>query len=369
MVRWKACDAMNSCIYSGFRWLLTSGVQDESGGVARDYLVDEHSYGSLATAATGFYISAMLKANESSEPEPIEHAKRAGRFLVERAFDSNLELFLVEVGPEGSEPRLEARFLDCCIAARALLHLWQATGEHVFLDHAERCGVALRTRMSRVDGSFFPLLDLQNDQPSAGTGSWAVKAEVYQLKSALAFLELSDATGNREFNTSTEKMLSWCLKTYEGFVRPDDDPEKVVDQLHAYCYFLEGLLPIASEDMKASNALQRGVLEVENRMREIAGGYQRCDVVAQLLRLRLYADRIGIMELDAGEAEKEALLIEQFQHQSTDPKVDGGFAFARRNGQAMPQVNPATTAVALQALAMWEQAEDGAFREPWQTLI
>jgi hypothetical protein len=25
--------------------------------------------------------------------------------------------------------------------------------------------------------------------------------------------------------------------------------------------------------------------------------------------------------------------------------------------------------VALQALAMWEQAEDGAFREPWQTLI
>jgi hypothetical protein len=35
----------------------------------------------------------------------------------------------------------------------------------------------------------------------------------------------------------------------------------------------------------------------------------------------------------------------------------------------MPHVNPATTAVAIQALAMWEQAEDGAFREPWQALI
>jgi hypothetical protein len=180
---------------------------------------------------------------------------------------------------------------------------------------------------------------------------------------------LSDATGNREFNTSTELMLSWCLKTHEGFVRGDDNPENVMGQLHAYCYFLEGLLPVASEDMKASNALHRGVLEVENRMREVASNYQRCDVLAQLLRLRLYADRIGIMELDSGEAEKEALLIEQFQHQSTDPKVDGGFAFARHNGQLTPHVNPATTAVAMQALAMWEQAEDGAFREPWQALI
>jgi len=360
---------MNSCIYSGLRWLLTSGIQDESGGVARYYLTDDRSYRSVSTVTTGYYISAMLKANETGEAEPLEHALKSGRFLVEQAFDSNLELFPVDIGVNGEQSTMEARFFDCTIAARALLHLWQATGDQVFLDHAERCGVALRTRMSRVDGSFFPLLDLRSGEPGSGTDSWSVKAEVYQLKSSLAFLELSDATGNREFNTSTELMLSWCLKTHDGFVRGDDDPEEVMEQLHAYCYFLEGLLPVAAEDMKASNALQRGVLDVENRMREVAASYQRCDVVAQLLRLRLYADRIGIMELDSGEAEKEALLIEQFQHQSTDPKVDGGFAFARRDGQLTPHVNPATTAVAVQALAMWEQAEDGAFREPWQALI
>lgn len=360
---------MNSCIYSGLRWLLTSGIQDESGGVARYYQTDDRSYRNISTVTTGYYISAMLKANENGETEPLDRALKSGRFLVERAFDPNIELFPVEIAADGESSTLEARFIDCCIAARALLHLYQATGEHVFLDRAERCGVALRTRMSRVDGSFFPLLDLRSGKPGAGTDSWSVEAEVYQLKSSLAFLELSDATGNREFNTSTELMLNWCLKTHEGFVRGDDAPEKVMDRLHAYSYFLEGLLPVASENMKASNALQRGILEVENRMREVAGNYQRCDVVAQLLRLRLYADRIGIMELDAGEAEKEALLIEQFQHQSTDPKVDGGFAFARHGSQFTPHVNPATTAVAVQALAMWEQAEDGAFREPWQALI
>lgn len=360
---------MNSCIYSGLRWLLTSGIQDESGGVARYYKTDERSYRNISTLTTGFYISALLKANENGETEPLDRALKSGRFLVDRAFDANLELFPVELNSDGERSVAEARFIDCCIAARALLHLWQATGDQVFLDRAERCGVALRTRMSRVDGSFFPLLDLTSGEPGSGTDSWSVEAEVYQLKSSLAFLELSDATGNREFNTSTEMMLNWCLKTHEGFVRGDDDPENVMGRLHAYCYFLEGLLPVAAENMKASNALQRGILEVENLMQEVAGTYQRCDVLAQILRLRLYADRIGIMELDAGQAEREAMLIEQFQHQSTDPKVDGGFAFARRNGQLAPHVNPATTAVAIQALAMWEQAEDGAFREPWQALI
>jgi hypothetical protein len=360
---------MNSCIYSGLRWLITSGIQSESGGVARYYLADDRRYRNTSTVNTGYFISALLKTNESGEKELLDHAVKAGRFLVEQAFDANLELFCSEVGDAGEPAAREARFFDCCIAARALLHLWQATSDPQFLDRAERCGVALRTRMSRVDGSFFPLLDLKSGEPSAGTDSWSVEAEVYQLKSSLAFLELSEATGNREFDTSMQLMLNWCLKTHEGFVRGDDNPENIMDRLHAYCYFLEGLLPVATEDMKASHALQHGVLDVENFMREVTASYQRCDVVAQLLRLRLYADRIGIMELDFAEAEKEALALEQFQHQSTDPKIDGGFAFARRRGELTPHVNPATTAVAIQALAMWEQAEDGAFREPWQALI
>ena len=359
---------MNSCIYSGLRWLLTSGIQDESGGVARFYLADDRRYQDLSTVNTAYYISALLKTNEAGEKEPQEYALKSGRFLLKHAFDAQTELFRAELDG-GNRSAIEARFLDCCIAVRALLHLWQATSDPVFLDHAERCGVALRTHLSRVDGSFFPLFDLQSGQPRAGTGSWSVEAEVYQLKSALAFLELSDATGNREFDTSMQLMLRWCLKTHEGFVGGDDDPENIMDRLHAYCYFLEGLQPVAAEQMAASHALQHGVLDVENLMQQVAARYQRCDVVAQLLRLRLYCDRIGIMELDFNQAEKESVALEQFQHQSTDPKTDGGFAFARRNGQLTPQLSPSATAVAIQALAMWEQAEDGAFREPWQALI
>ena len=55
---------MNSCIYSGLRWFITSGIQDESGGVARYYLADDRRYRNISTVNTGYYISALLKTNE-----------------------------------------------------------------------------------------------------------------------------------------------------------------------------------------------------------------------------------------------------------------------------------------------------------------
>jgi hypothetical protein len=35
----------------------------------------------------------------------------------------------------------------------------------------------------------------------------------------------------------------------------------------------------------------------------------------------------------------------------------------------LQHINPATTAVAVQALRMWEQAEEETFRQPWKVLI
>jgi hypothetical protein len=56
-------------------------------------------------------------------------------------------------------------------------------------------------------------------------------------------------------------------------------------------------------------------------------------------------------------------------HSPDDPKIDGGFAFARRRGELVRHLNPATTALAVQALQMWVQAEDGGFRQSWKVLI
>ena len=361
---------MNSCIHAGLRWLIRSGIQDESGGVARYYRADDREYKTISTATTGYFISALLRLQWSTGEPPPPAAIRAGYFLIEHAFDPASELFFFERG-DNADPRASlAYFFDCGLIVRSLLDLWKATSDRAYLECAEKCGLAMSTKMSVVDGSFFPLYDVSANHPHSGSGTWSVEPGVYQLKVGLAFLELAEATGLGQFKSAMESLLKWSLRRQESFLGgDDDDSHRVMDRAHAYCYFLEGLLPEVALDRDCNQALQFGILRVENLLTEIGAEFQRCDVIAQLLRLRIFADLFGVMELSRGRADQEANAIIEYQMQSSDPKVDGGFAFAKRNGEIVPHVNPATTIFAVQALKMWEQAEEGSFRQSWKTLI
>ena len=360
----------SSSIEAGLKWLTGSGIQNKSGGVAQYYCADVGKYREVAVGTTGSFISALLKLHWS-EGEPVPGvALRAGHFLTKHAFDRDSDLFALGPSTNPNSSSLHASFVECGIVIRGLLDLWRATGDRACLDHAERCGLALCGKMSIVDGSFFPLYDIAMNHPHSGSGAWSVEPGVYQLKVGLAFLELAEATGMGQFKASTEFMRTWALKRQESFLLDDtEEPQLMMDRAHAYCYFLEGLLPEAALDRDCRQALQFGLLRVENLVDEIGGQFQRCDVLAQVLRLRLYADIIGVMELNRGRADQEATRIAEFQIQSPDPRVDGGFAFARQRSELLQHINPATTAVAVQALQMWEQAEEETFRQPWKVLI
>ncbi len=80
---------------------------------------------------------------------------------------------------------------------------------------------------------------------------------------------------------------------------------------------------------------------------------------AQLLRVRLLAEALGVLPLDQAAASHEAQLAASFQIESGDPRLAGGFLFGRKQGKEMPFVNPVSTAFCLQALAIWE-TESGA---------
>ncbi len=360
---------MNSCIHAGLRWLIRSGIQDESGGVARYYRADVREYKSISTEITGYFISGLLRLHWPKGEPPPGPARRAGHFLIEHAFDPASGLVFFERG-DSADPRASlAYFFDCGIIIRGLLDLWKATSDRAYLDCAEKCGLAMSTKMSMVDGSFFPLYDVSVNHPHSGSGTWSLEPGVYQLKVGLAFLELAEATGLGQFKSCMESMLKWSLRRQESFLPGDNDALRVMDRAHAYCYFLEGLLPEAALDRDCNQALQFGILRVENLLEEIGKEFQRCDVIAQLLRLRIYADLFGVMELSRGRADQEANAIIEYQMQSIDPKIDGGFAFAKRDGEIVPHINPVTTIFAVQALKMWGQAEEGSFRQPWKTLI
>lgn len=360
---------MNSCIHAGLRWLSISGIQHESGGVSGFFNTDTRGYLPVSTPATAHYVDSQLWSRRFTRGVLPAPAVRAGQFLVEHVFDSARELFAA--APKGTEDESVglAYFVDCGVALRSLVHLSDATNDQGYLEYAERCGLAMHSRMNTVDGAFFPLYDLEADRAYEELGEWSGEMAVPQLKAGLAFLELYKATGRGEFEHDAEALRKWCLKRHESFLGGEVDDVKVVEQLHGYCDFLDGLLPGVALDTDSARVLQFGLLRVENLLDDIGDEYQRCDVMAQLLRLRMYADKLGVMELEYTRAEKEAATIAEFQVQSTDPRTDGGFVHARKRGQNLPQLDPTATALALQALEMWDQTEEGGLRDDWEVLV
>ena len=95
-------------------------------------------------------------------------------------------------------------------------------------------------------------------------------------------------------------MLEYSLCDSSTFLPGHPDRMRVMDRLHAFCYFLEGLLPRAREP-RCCAALRDGIVRVAALLRDIAPEFERSDVYAQLLRARIYADR-GLTHAPVGPA-------------------------------------------------------------------
>ena len=161
-------------------------------------------------------------------------------------------------------------------------------------------------------------------------------------------------------------MLFRSLSTHESFLPGDPDPNRVMDRLHPYCYFLEALLYVA-QDYK--DVLARGIDRVATLLREISSSFERSDVCAQLLRVRLVAHYLNAVPLNAAAAAEEAERVARYQAHSEDVRLDGGFWFGQKGGEILPYMNPVSTAFSLQALALWAQHREGSWRFDLAQLI
>ena len=105
--------------------------------------------------------------------------------------------------------------------------------------------------------------------------------------------------------------------------------------------------------------MTEGIERVGRYLREISPRFERSDVCAQLLRVRLIAHRQHGLPLDHEAAAEEARRAAAYQASSTDPRIDGGFWFGKKNNEMLPFVNPVSTVFCLQALALWhDHGED-----------
>jgi hypothetical protein len=333
-------------------WFLSSGIQDDHGGVARYYRSDIRQNLPVSSEITGYAASTLVYLYSLTRLEEyLDRAVMTARYLTRRAWRPALEAFPFE--PDVSREQFNY-FFDAGIIVRGLLAVWRATGEHEFLDVAATCGRAM-VRDFWNSADIHPILTLPDKSPIARDDRWSRNPGCYQLKSALAWNELAAVTRDGSLRAPYERALAYSLATYGSFLPGHQDRLKVMDRLHAYLYFLEGLLPVIDRK-PCSVALCDGIRRVSLYLREIRPEFERSDVYAQLLRARLLADLAGVSPLDEAAAEEEAAILAAYQN------GNGAFGFGRKAGEDLPFENPVSTGFGIQALAMWEQRRTGDLR-------
>ena len=352
-------------------WFLKSGIQEGLGGVARFYRSDLGQNAPVSTEITGYAASALFFLHQrTGESAYLDAGTRAARFLAHTAWDRHLGIFPFELIANGSTGL--AYFFDCGIIVRGLLSAWRTTEDREFRDAAIAGGRAMLADFPRPGAScsvIHPILALPEKRPLDWGTRWSNGPGCYQLKSALAWRELFDVTGESVFLNAYESTLEAALANDPDFLPGAQERLQVMDRLHAYSYFLEGLLPVLDRPECAA-AVRNGLDRAGGYLREIAPLFARSDVYAQVLRVRLFADAHGAVPLNQTAAQHEAESAASFQLRSDQlPGHAGGFLFGRKNGHDLPYVNPVSTAFCLQALALWQDRQAGRRLPSPQTLI
>jgi hypothetical protein len=330
-------------------WFLHSGIQETPGGVARYHLSDVAANAPVSAEITGYSVSALVYLHSrTGESAYLDAGIRAARFLTRQAWDASASTFPFEL----ASPL--AYFFDAGIIVRGLMAAWRATGDNEFLNRAREAVLSLAFDFIG-EGVFHPVVSLPEKQPLAYEPRWSRSPGCYQLKAALAWREAGDAAGIKLYDS----MLAYSLATHESFLSSEPDREKQMDRLHAYSYFLEGLLPVLDrEDVRKHFAC--GLRAAAGLFREIAPEFERSDVAAQLLRVRLIAHHSAALPLDEEAAGEEAASARSFQELTiSDRRLKGGFYFGRKRSALLPYSNPVSTAFCLQALELWEQHQAG----------
>ena len=343
---------MSSQLCRAGQWLAHSGIQYPNGGAARYYRADVQRNLAVSTEITGYTLSAFVSLHSTSQcattdvEEYLNRARAAARFLTRVAWDSRNRVMPFEL-----EPAAFTYFFDCGIIVRGLLSLWRVTGEQELLDVAAGIGESMARDFARDDGQYWPILSLPDKRPlQLDALRWSRSEGCYQLKAAMAWRELAEVTGDARFEERYQGVLEDALATHEEFLPGHTERPKVMDRLHAYLYFLEGLLP-AADDPRCAAALVQGIRRVSEYVEEISPDFARCDVLAQLLRIRLCAGD-AIDSVEAGR-------VLAFQ------EPGGGYYFARKGADWVPHISPVSTAFAMQALEWWER-RDGI---DWRAII
>jgi hypothetical protein len=207
----RVTPGINELLNATGRWFLYSGIQEESGGVARYYRCDLAKNALVSTEITGYAVSTLLFLHSRlGDTEYFESALRAARFLTRTAWEPELGVFPFEHSINGHSPPALAYFFDTGIIIRGLLAAWRVSPEPELLDTCIAAARAMLTDFNTRD-FIHPILALPHKRPIAHEPHWSAGSGCYQLKAALAWHELYDATGETHFLRAYESIVERSL--------------------------------------------------------------------------------------------------------------------------------------------------------------
>jgi hypothetical protein len=344
--------AHDTVLEQAANWLLHSGIQKPDGGVARYYLSAERRYLPISAEITGYAASALAFLHSATGmPGLLERLRITADYLA-GAWIPKLSVFPFEMD-DGTHTL--AYFFDTGIILRGLSSAGRADSDPKW-PALVTAGARGMLQRYGAGAAIPPVIELPHCRPLPLEPRWSRLPGCYQAKSALAWREVFEQTGDAALGQAWHDTLAAAIASHETFLPGAAEPARVMDRLHAYCYFLEALLFAPDTEHRAAQ-LAGGIARVAGLLHSIAPEVVRSDVYAQLLRIRLYA--APAVPLDAEAAGREAAALRQFQARHHDPAIHGGFWFGRNRDGFLPFVNPVSTIFGVQALHLWQQWQNG----------
>ena len=170
------------------------------------------------------------------------------------------------------------------------------------------------------------------------------------------------------FQRGYESALEAALNNDREFLPGDAERLRVMDRLHAYSYFLEGLLPVLDRP-ECATAFRNGVDRAGRYLREIAPVIRAFGCLRAGASGPAAGDALGALPLDLSAARMRPSrrpvsksTIKRSTHQRRIP-------VRPQKGRKLPFANPVSTAFCVQALALWEDRNAGQPLAPRQALI
>ncbi len=355
-------------------WLLDSGIQAPDGYFFDWYDLDRGSFHLAYPEITGYGISTLCwLAREARDPDLLERAWAASRWLTDVALDRSTRMVPNRVGSPESE-RSALYGFDTGMAAAGLFRLSSAKPDTALRDTVVEVCDSLRSRLRGEGGTLWPMLETRSHSPLAHEGKWSTRFSGYQAKTLMVFAlrhARSDTTGD-EVQDVVRVLETVCAQQDESGAFPSLPGGET--HLHPHLYALEGLL-VAAETFERRDwldAVRRGYGYAERLLRmhgymptqassqRVTVPYERVDILAQVLRMGSALTSLGY--LDRGHLDEELALAKArlLRLQVDRGQQFGGFLFGSDFTGGRPNhVNSWGSFFAGQALRWYTLAREG----------